>query len=92
MGESPWEMVGDTLMSLTVYATRVARCINSAVRARATFGLDEYGRYVERRGERFFIEPYPFWCWHPVCWWRHVMVRAEIVAWHLSRLTGVGWQ
>lgn len=24
------------------------------------YGLDEYGRYVEKDGERFTIEPYPF--------------------------------
>lgn len=55
------------------------------------FGCDEYGRYVEVGDERFAIESFPYWKWHPIYLMFHVRKRFEIIVWHLSRLTGLGW-
>ena len=56
-----------------------------------TFGLDDYGRYVEIDGERFVVEPFPYWGWNPMYLWMHVWKRIEIGVWHMSRVTGIAW-
>lgn len=55
------------------------------------YGEDQYGRYTELEGERFTVEPFPFWGWHPIYLLLHVWKRIEIGIWWLSRLTGICW-
>lgn len=63
----------------------------SASAQRFVFGEDEYSRFVEVEGERYAVEPFPFWGWHPLYAWLHLWKRVEIGVWHLSRLTGICW-
>lgn len=44
-----------------------------------TYGLDEYGRYVERDGEHLMIEPYPYNS--PL---RKLAARVDIARWHIG--------
>ncbi len=53
-----------------------------------TFGIDEYGRYVEIDGQRFFVEPYPYWWpFTPRTLWMHAVARWHIFQWHLGMYT-----
>lgn len=51
------------------------------------FGMDEYGRYCERGGQRLAVERWPFKQARkrfPACCW--------LGLWWLSKQTGWGWQ
>ena len=56
------------------------------------YGLDDYSRYREIDGERYAVEPFPFWGWSPAYLWYHALARFGVCVWHLSHLTGIQWQ
>jgi hypothetical protein len=59
--------------------------------SRSLYGIDEYSRFVERDGERYFIEAFPYWGWHPAYLWHHARARFGIVVWYAHRITRQRW-
>jgi len=55
------------------------------------YGVDDYGAYIERHGERFFIERCPPWIPR-----RHLLRRfrcwLDCLLWSWSQRTGVFWR
>lgn len=58
------------------------------------FGLDTYGRYVSHRpyreSQRVAIEWYPYR--RPYRFIANIFVAPFMLAWHISRLTKIGWE
>lgn len=55
------------------------------------WGIDQYSRYIEIRGERFAVETYPYWGYTPQYLFRNAAALIGIGIWRASKFTGLGW-
>lgn len=58
---------------------------------RARYGLDAYGRYVNRSGWNQAVEPFPY-LRGPRDVWYKLQARADMARWWFSRITGRNWE